>query len=739
LNKKISEEVGVPMSRSGKLTDVPSHSWIWPTILKNAGIDFLHIGVNPCSERPDVPILYYWQGPDGSELLTMHTQGYGSDAEFGHGLYPPKDWPNKTWLALIVATDNAAPPNKAELARLLGEADQNLPGVKVRFGKMEDFADAIFTEENSGAQIPVIHADMPDTWIHGFGSMPTEESLARHTRKKLSAIELLDFHLRIWQIPRNDISSALFEARMGSLMYGEHTWGGNRNLEGRNAYDIENFEEFIKTDNTAIWLENTWQYHADYIQKSKRITDSLEIHTINLLAENVQMEGRRMVVYNPLPWMRDALVEIPNSGGKMISVNDIPACGYKTFPMPIVSQEYKSETTETAILENSFLKIKIDRNRGGIISVIDKKNGRELVDEKSEYAFGQYFYERFDREQNQKYHIDCSHLNTVYGSNGRCVSGWNIRADLPETPAYQSAVPVFHVMKVTTTPTGKEVTLFAGAAGLIQCDVTTTVFLPNDSPWFEVNVQLDNKKPDYWPEAGSIYFPVNTKSSEFRIGRLGGVTNTATDFAQGSNRTYGYVNTGAIIASESGSGLAFCPLDHGIISFGEKGLCTIDPGFVPTKPLAKVSMFNNLWTINFPYWIKGSFSSKVRIWTTENLSDSSLVVSATEARNPVLAGYAEGDPGKLPPEKTGIELSRKGVLLSVDNNMTEDIIIHLWEQNGISGQTTVTFPEEMKVKSAIPVDLRGTITSKPTEIVDGKLVVRLNAYAPVSYALKRNP
>ena len=230
LNHIISEKVGVPMSRSGKMTDVPSHSWILPTLLKNAGIDFLHIGVNPCNERPDVPLLYYWQGPDGSKLLTKHTQGYGSDTEFGHGLYPPKDWPYKTWLALIVATDNAAPPTKDEVARLLDEASSNMPNVNVRFGKMEDFADAIFAEEKLGVQIPVISADQPDTWIHGFGSMPSEESLARNNRKKLMATGLLDFHLRAWNIPRDDISSSVFDARMGSLMYGEHTWGGNRNL-----------------------------------------------------------------------------------------------------------------------------------------------------------------------------------------------------------------------------------------------------------------------------------------------------------------------------------------------------------------------------------------------------------------------------------------------------------------------------------------------------------------------------
>jgi hypothetical protein len=743
LNRIISEKVGVPMSRSGKMTDVPSHSWILPSLLKNAGIDFLHIGVNPCSERPDVPLLYYWQGPDGSKLLTKHTQGYGSDAEFGHGLYPPKDWPYKTWLALIVATDNAAPPTKDELARFLDEAAKNMPNVNVRFGKMEDFADAIFAEEKLGAQIPVIRADQPDTWIHGFGSMPSEESLARNNRKKLMATGLLDFHLRAWNIPRDDISSSVFDARMGSLMYGEHTWGGNRNLEGRKAYDMTNFEEFIKTDKTAVWLENTWQYHADYIHLSKNITDSLERQAINQLAENVQMNGKRMVIYNPLPWKRDALVEIPSDDNRKMLVRDIPPSGYKTVSLDQNRNEYSNKPAidndgnkENTVIENSFLKLTIDRGLGGIVSILDKTNGRELVNQDAPYAFGQYLYERFDREQTQAYHIDCSHLNTVYGSNGRCVSGWNIRADLPGAPSYQTAVPEFQSMKVSSTATGKEVTLVARASGIIQSDVATTIFMPYDLPWFEVTVQLNNKKPDYWPEAGSIYFPVNAKNPGFRIGRLGSAANPATDFTQGSNRTYGYVNTGAMVADQTGSGLAFCPLDHGIMSFGEKGLCIIDPAFVPTEPIAKVSMFNNLWTINFPYWIKGTVLSRVRIWTVDNLDDSSLVVAATEARNPVLVGCAEGKPGKLPLEKTGIEHSNKGVMLFIENTKEEATILRVWEQTGSSGPLTITFPDEMKIKTAIPVDLRGTITGSPIEVTNNKLVHYVNAYAPLSFILK---
>ena len=43
----ISKKYGLELPRDAKMTDVPSHSWFLPTLLKNAGVDFLHLGCNP--------------------------------------------------------------------------------------------------------------------------------------------------------------------------------------------------------------------------------------------------------------------------------------------------------------------------------------------------------------------------------------------------------------------------------------------------------------------------------------------------------------------------------------------------------------------------------------------------------------------------------------------------------------------------------------------------------------------
>src|SRR5690606_27401634 len=104
---------GQPLPRDAKMTDVPSHCWVLPTILAHAGVEFLHLGCNRASTPPEAPPLFWWEGPDGSRVLTMLVHGYGT------GLLPPEDWPHKTWLALIHTGDNHGPPTPGEVKKLL--------------------------------------------------------------------------------------------------------------------------------------------------------------------------------------------------------------------------------------------------------------------------------------------------------------------------------------------------------------------------------------------------------------------------------------------------------------------------------------------------------------------------------------------------------------------------------------------------------------------------------------------
>ena len=133
------------------MTDVPSHSWVLPTLLNHAGIKFLQLGCNPASQYPRFPELFWWEGADGSRILCNYTALYGSDIK------PTKGWPSKNYLAMQMTGDNHGPPSEKEIDKLLVYAKKEMPGVKIHFGTLDDFAKAVLAENPSCQLLKVIH------------------------------------------------------------------------------------------------------------------------------------------------------------------------------------------------------------------------------------------------------------------------------------------------------------------------------------------------------------------------------------------------------------------------------------------------------------------------------------------------------------------------------------------------------------------------------------------------------
>lgn len=71
LSQKLDERFGMK-TIAAKMTDVPGHTRAMVSELANAGLKFLHLGVNPASSVPDVPPLFRWKAPDGQEIVVMY-------------------------------------------------------------------------------------------------------------------------------------------------------------------------------------------------------------------------------------------------------------------------------------------------------------------------------------------------------------------------------------------------------------------------------------------------------------------------------------------------------------------------------------------------------------------------------------------------------------------------------------------------------------------------------------------
>jgi hypothetical protein len=270
--------------------------------------------------------------------------------------------------------------------------------------------------------------------------------------------------------------------------------------------------------------------------------------------------------------------------------------------------------------------------------------------------------------------------------------------------------------------------------------VSLQVTLYRDQPVLDLEWAIEDKKADAWPEAGWLCFPLNAAEPQFRLARLGGVVDPATDIVGKANVDLFSLNGGMTVRGKDGNGVGICPADSPLVSVGSPGLLKYNSAWTPRAPVVFVNLFNNLWGCNYQQWIEGSWSARVRMWPARGESDEeNLITPSWETRVRSLAAMADCPAGTVPAEQTGIILSRKGVLVTAfgaDADGNRGTLLRVWEQAGVSGMLTVALPQGMLVSKATPVNLRGEKTGEPFRINAGKLTFNLNAYAPASFIVE---
>lgn len=754
-SSKVSRSLGLELPRDAKMTDVPCHSWIMPTLLIHAGVDFLHLGCNAASSSPQVPPLFWWESPDGSRLLTMYTaEGYGT------GLVPPANWNHKTWLALIQTGDNHGPPTPEEVSALLKEAVEKLPGVKVRIGRLSDFADAIRAEK---PELPVVRGDMPDTWIHGPMADPAGSQLARQFRLRISQAESLHTLLKLWGIPVEDVTAKINKAREQSLLYGEHTWGGAQ-------YWVTQYGSGTKWGYGDSWkndrakgrfqhLEDSWAEHSAYIQNASNIVEPILEADLRTLAKSVSVEGPRVVIYNPLPSLdRGGIVSVKGipqnvhhlkrlsdnelipvaheNGIAQFSIKEVPPMGVSTLiPAEGASENTTLKTdTNASTLENRWWTLRVDSTRGVITSLVDKKSGREWADPGAPQGLGQYLYQRFDADQVKAYVKDYVKIDADWAVNEL---GKPAMPPASQIPAI-NASPSRFTLRLEQNAVSASAILSAPASGAISNGIVTRVTLYEEFPYIDIETTLQGKPADPWPEAGWLCLPFKIDSPKFRLGRLGSVVDPSTDIVPGCNFDIMAVNTGLTVTGEDGTGIGICAMDNPLISLGTPGCWRYSKVWSPRPSRVYVNLFNNQWTTNFRMWNEGSWTSRVRLWRVESpAKPEDLTVPSEEARSPLMATWEDGPAGTNVSNACGLYVSKKGVVVTAfgPNPNGSGLVLRLWDESGITGPCHVLLPAHLEAQ-AKPVDLRGQPVDMKFEASGNRLEWKMNAFSPATFELR---
>lgn len=654
----LSTEFGVwPVS--AKMTDVPGHTWIMPSILAKAGVKFLHLGCNAGCKPPDVPRLFWWEGPDGSRVLTFYNKG-----GYGSNYLPPDDWPYPVWLALMQTNDNIGPQEPEIISEIENAVYAERPDAEVLIGTMDDFYREIIQYH---LDIPVVKMDLADSWIHGVGSYPTEVAMLRRARRKLLETEkLMTYRLLFHPMDSGDLADIkkdFNQAFEQGLLFGEHTWGLDvkTSMGGFRHYTRA---DFLKHKAHSIYkrMEESWEEQRQRARTVDKTANALYTAFGNDLSGRIEGKENKLIVFNTSGQNRDEWIDVSSfieqlpeglsdardglpvvqyrgNGKAFVYIKNLPAFGHAVFtgggPCTVVpALEAKAvKTGDTAIIENMKYKISVDCASGKVISLIDKTMGKEWVDSRHKYGFAGYRYDIYGMEditdfiRNYSYHFydwlvndlgrivypNCKHQTY----SPQCVSV-DARAD--NTGA---------TLVIRSVNQGCNVSEYGDAD-----EITVQIFLPAFNDRIHIRFELKGKHETSMIEAGHFVFPLKLERPRYRINKVGSVVDPSIDICKDANHSL-YCLENWVDISDGMKGICFVSKDAPLFSIGGEGIYKYKGEYEEKHPYMYFNAFNNAWGTNFPQWMGGDYVYEFTLFTHEgDWQEGDVARKVSEIVNP---------------------------------------------------------------------------------------------------------
>jgi hypothetical protein len=228
---------------AAKMTDVPGHTLGIVPLLAEAGVKFLHLGVNSASPPPEVPDIFRWRAPDGSEVVVMYQKSYGA-THFPLGF--------DQGLSFAHTNDNMGPQSVPQTAEVYRDMARHNPDVAVKASTLDAFGEVLWGRR---AEFPVVDTELGDSWIHGVGSDPVK------VKRFLALQRLYD------EFAAEGLTNERRAFGRGLAMVAEHTWGVDIKsyLRDETAWDRATFERLRKTDHRFAYTEHSWGEQRAYM------------------------------------------------------------------------------------------------------------------------------------------------------------------------------------------------------------------------------------------------------------------------------------------------------------------------------------------------------------------------------------------------------------------------------------------------------------------------------------------
>lgn len=386
--------------------DVNGTAWGTVDAMRRAGLSRLVMALNPDHGRPpfEQPTGFWWVGPSGGRVFAWLSTHYGVGEEWGivdgdiepatrritdfvKQLEARSDYPYE--VAIVhAANDNRWPTTR--FVNIVRGWNATHPDLPMRTATIDDALDAVQRQAERAA-IPVVRGEWSDWWAHGHGSTAREIAVYREARTFARTAQT---SLGLTQL-RGDGAPALADVigyrrgpvRLRSaerivhdlghvdeqlLLFGEHTWGS--------------WETYSKPQST--FSHSHWNAKAGFAYDAFDLARDLAVEGLFRLAASGAPAGaehvKAIIAFNPTERNRHEPVEVEVDGERRArTVLHAPAFGIGVAQVPEPARHRSQEE-----LAFGAYRVVVDPTRGGVVSLVDVRSGRELVDGSVRHGLG---------------------------------------------------------------------------------------------------------------------------------------------------------------------------------------------------------------------------------------------------------------------------------------------------------------------------------------------------------------
>lgn len=685
-SRALARQYSVPLG-AANITDVPSYSWSYASVLHDAGIKYFAAASN--SWR--APILlqgrwnekspFYWEGPDGGRVFMWYSRAYLQLATL-FGTPPTVEAVHDALPIFLQAYSR--PGYLAHSVIVFGSQLENTPFSKAQVSlpstwnatyayprlEFSTFKGAMQSIEGEfGGKVPVVRGDFGPYWEDGYTADSFHTALHRQNEQRILSAEKLGALCSALQPGLRPDNSLLQDAWKNILLFDEHTW---------------TYVGAATQPESGETVEQLRQKRTEAVRAQQDIEQSIErgwgqFESLLAPAHN------SLVVFNSLNWARSGWLEaelsptqrivdtaaghevkqellgqepgirIPGFGASPSRVRflaeDVPALGYKLFTLADAASTpaAPSPASVSNIIENKYYRITLDTEGGGILSIRDKELGWELVDRHSPFLFGAYVY-------------------TTGGDNLPHNSLYRYGAALPAPELHPQAAGHGRIVSVSQSAAGVQAILEASALNTQR--VQMEISLPENARRIDIRYQI-HKDAVLSKEAVYIAFPFAADKPEFTYDTQNGWVNPAHDeLAGGSREWYAVTHWAAMNDLAHARSAALIPYDAPMVNFGDIVRGEWPTEFHPRSATIFSWLMSNYWNTNFPSSQGGDFSFRYSIVTGPPVDPAQLTRLGWELMtplemNPVAAGFGHA-----------LLRANAASLLDLDN---PDVVVTAWK------------------------------------------------------------